>query len=102
LTSLGWVLIHLDDRFFLTVPQRPDTEDLIRREGYHHIVPWDNAPVTPENAHQVLEEAERALRNCPDQATFAWAYKARALQQLHRNREAFEAGRNISKMLWIQ
>jgi hypothetical protein len=39
LTSLGWVLIHLDDRFFLTLPQRPDTEDLIRREGYHHIVP---------------------------------------------------------------
>jgi hypothetical protein len=58
---------------------------------YRLIRPWENAPVTPATAQQVLEEANRALHHCPDQATFAWAYKAEALRLLGRHAESFEA-----------
>ena len=40
----------------------PATDALIERERYRWIRMWENAPVTPENARQVLREAERALR----------------------------------------
>jgi hypothetical protein len=82
LTALEWVLVHVDDRAFIMVRHTPATAGLIQREGYRFIRPWENAPVTPANAPQVLEEANRALRHCPDGATFAHAYKANALYQL--------------------
>jgi hypothetical protein len=40
---------------------------------YDIIKPWTNAPVSPGNASQVLQEATRALQQCPDGVTFAWA-----------------------------
>jgi len=40
--------------------------------------------VTPANAGQVADEAERVLTQCPEGATFAWAYKAKALRLLGR------------------
>jgi hypothetical protein len=91
LTSMGWVMIHLDDRFFLMVPRRPDMDALIEQEGYRLIRPWENAPVTPANATAVLAETERALSHCPDGASFVHAYRANALYLLGRAREAFEA-----------
>ncbi len=102
LWALGWTFVHLDDRYFVMVPRRPDMEALIQREGYHFIVPWDNAPVTTGNARRVLEEAERVLRNCPDGATFAYAYKANALYRLGRDQEAFEARLKVPEQLVIE
>jgi hypothetical protein len=57
--------------------------------------PSENAPVTRAHAPQVLEEAERALRHCPEGATFVWAYKAQALRIMGRFQESFEAWRNV-------
>jgi hypothetical protein len=102
LTSMGWHLVHLDDRYFIMVPLRGDTEALIAREAYQFIVPWDNTPVTIGNAGRVLAESERALRNCPDHATFAWAYKAEALRLLGRYQESFDAHLNIPEKLVIE
>jgi hypothetical protein len=98
LTSMGWVIIHLDDRLFVMVRQTPARQALI----YRFIRPWENAPVTADNAPHVLAEANRALQNCPDGATFAWAYKAEALWQLGRHQEAFEAGLKIPERLVIK
>jgi hypothetical protein len=102
LTSMGWALIHIEDRFFVMVPRRPDMEALIEHEGYRHIVSWENRPVTVENARHVLAEAERALRHCPDQAAFVWSYKAKALRLLGRHQEAWEAGLKIPETLVIK
>jgi hypothetical protein len=49
----------------------------------------------------VRREAERALQNYPDGATFAWAYKAEALRRLGRRQEAFDAGLQIHAKLVI-
>jgi hypothetical protein len=102
LTSLGWVMIHVDDCFFLMAPRRPDTEVLIQQEGYRLIRPWENAPVTPANATAVLAEAERALSHCPDGASFVHAYRANALYLLGRAREAFEAQLKVHERLVIE
>jgi tetratricopeptide (TPR) repeat protein len=51
--------------------------------------------VTLGNAKQVLAEAERALEQCPDGATFAWAYKAEALRLLGRYEESVAAAQKI-------
>ena len=68
-----WVPGHYDDHAFVMVKRAPDTEVLIRREGYRFIRPWENAPITTASAGQVLEEANRALRNCPSAASWAYA-----------------------------
>jgi hypothetical protein len=69
---------------------------------YKLIRPWENAPVDRANATQVLAEAERALRSCPGEATFAWSYKARALQTLGRHQEALDAALKIPKQFMIR
>jgi Flp pilus assembly protein TadD len=64
--------------------------------------PWENALVTLDNARQMLAEAERALRHCPDDgATFAHAYKTVALRQLGRHQEAREAARQVPAMMTV-
>jgi hypothetical protein len=50
----------------------------------------------------VLQEAERALQHCPGGTSFAWAYKAEALQRLGRHAEAREAARMIPAKLVIE
>ena len=62
---------------------------------------WENAPVTRDNAPAILEEAERALRNCPDGATFVYAYKANALSRLGFPAAAEAAARHIPEALVI-
>jgi hypothetical protein len=74
----GWVSVHFDDPAMVLVPaaqQQPS----IAREAYPFMRSWENVPVTAANASVVLEEAERALRNRPNNANFVWKYKARAL-----------------------
>jgi hypothetical protein len=56
----------------------------------------------PANASQGLDEAERALRNCPDGATFAWAYKAESLRLLGRYQESFDARLKVADRLDIR
>jgi hypothetical protein len=95
----AWIPVHYDDHAFVMVRRTPDTEVLIRREGYRFIRPWENAPMTTANASQVLEEANRALRNCPNAASWAYAYQAEALLRLGRDEEARAAARQIPKVL---
>jgi hypothetical protein len=102
LQARGWVLVHLDDTYYGMVPKRPAFEALIAREGYHHIAPWDNAPVTPGNARRVLEEANRSLYYCHERASFAWAYRARSLATLGRHKEALEARLKIPERMVIE
>jgi hypothetical protein len=66
---------------------------------YRFIRPWYNPPITPSNASEVLEEANRVLHHCGHDASFGWAYKARALQRLGRHQEAVEASVNIPARL---
>jgi hypothetical protein len=94
----GWRLVHVQDQWVIAV-RLPLALPAI---PYHLIRPWENAPVTPENAPQVLEEANRALASCPDGATFAWAYKAEALRLLGRHQESFEARLKVPERLVIE
>jgi hypothetical protein len=96
----GWVTVHLDDRYFIMV--RQPVAAARQWPVYQVISPWDNVRVTPANARQVLEEANRALSQCPAAATFTWAYKANALRLLGRHDEALEAGLKIPEQLVIQ
>jgi hypothetical protein len=98
LVRQGWRFVFFDNRHFIMVPadSRPDLP------GYAHILPWDNLPVTPATAGQVLDEAERALLACPSHATFAWAYKAEALRLLGRHEESKAARVNVPRQLWIE
>ena len=91
LASRGWRLVHLDDGYFIMVRQ----SFAQRVPTYTLIKSWEYAPVDRTNATHVLAEAERALRNCPGEATFAWGYKAKALRSLGRYQEALDAALNI-------
>jgi hypothetical protein len=91
LAERGWRLIHLDDRYFMMVRQTAAQ----RMPVYTRLKPWERGPIDRANATQVLAEAERALQTCPGEATFAWGYKAKALQALGRDQEALNAARNI-------
>jgi hypothetical protein len=103
LEAHGWRRVHKDNRFFILVRRTPATAALIQREGYRHIRMLKGAleTVTAENAGEVLQEAERALRHCPEDATFVWAYKTVALRELGRHAEAQDAGRQIPAQLII-
>ena len=98
LATRGWVLVHLDDRYFMMVRQNSARGMPV----FKLIKPWENAPVDRANATQVLAEAERALQNCPGEATFAWSYKARALRILGRHQEALDAAVKIPKQFVIR
>jgi hypothetical protein len=98
LVAHGWVLVHLDDSHFIMARQSAAQGMPI----YKLIKPWENAPVDRANATQVLAEAERALENCPGEATFAWSYKARALRILGRHQEAMDAAVKIPKSFMIR
>jgi hypothetical protein len=98
LAARGWVLIHLDDRFFMMVRQNPAQG----MQVFKLIKAWENAPVDRANATQVLAEAEQALQNCPSGAAFAWSYKARALRLLGRYQEALDAAGKIPKQFVIR
>jgi hypothetical protein len=98
LAAQGWVLIHLDDGYFIMVRQQLAQ----RLPAYKFIRPWENARVDHTNATEVLAEAERALRNCPSKASFAWSYKARALRTLGREQEALDAAVNIPQRFVIR
>ena len=102
LKMLNWGFVYLDDRLAILVAPRPEHASLVQREGYRHILPWVNMPVSPLNAHRVLGEAERALAACPNGARFAWAYKSEALRLLGRQAESDAARRQVPKVLWIE
>jgi hypothetical protein len=88
----AWALVYVDDQRFIWLRRTPDTSALIDREEFRLIRPWfAPQPVTAANASAVLDEAERAVRNCHEHATFAYAYKAKALRLLGREAEAREA-----------
>ena len=88
--------MHADDHYVILVrlPTQIPT--------YRFIRPWSNELVTPGNAYQVLEEANRAFRNWPEEATFAWAYESRALHHLGRHQESFEAQLKVPETLVIR
>ena len=92
------MLIHVDDSYFMMVRQ----SSAGGIPSYKLIKPWEKAPVERANATHVLAEAERALRNCLDEATFAWSYKARALRILGRYQEASDAALKIPKQFVIR
>jgi hypothetical protein len=98
LATRGWVLVHLDDRYFVMVRQRAAQG----MRPYKLIRAWENAPVDRGNATQVLAEADRALRDCPGEASFAWSYKARALRTLGRYEEALDAAVKIPKQFMLR
>jgi hypothetical protein len=98
LAAHGWVLIHLDDSYFMMMRQ----SSARGMQVFKLIKAWENAPVDRANATQVLAEAERALQNCPGEATFAWSYKARALRILGRYQEALDAADKIPKQFVIR
>jgi hypothetical protein len=83
-----WTPVHYDDRAFILVRRRPETEELIQREAFRVIRPPGEAPlaVDASNAAAVLEEVDRIIQNCPT-TRFARAYRAQALRLLPQTEE---------------
>jgi hypothetical protein len=81
----GWVPVHYDDRAMILVKRTAETEELIQHEGFRVIKPPVGAEIKIDttNAAQILEEADRALRNCPT-SLFAHRYKEKALLSLQQ------------------
>jgi tetratricopeptide (TPR) repeat protein len=94
-----WAPIYYDSRAFIVVKRKPETEDLIRREGFHYIRPAVITPtaVSSENAPMVLEEADRLIRNCPT-ALFGWFYRTKALLMLQRFEDSLETSRKAATL----
>ena len=94
----------MDNQHSIMVRQMPETAELIAREGYRHIRSWEGAlqTVTEANAGEVLQETWRALRQCPEEATFAWAYHSNALWMLGRHEEASLAARMAPRVIEIE
>lgn len=86
------------------VPRRPEYETLIAREGYRWIRPWvqPSAVMTRGNAPQILAEAERAWRTCPERATFVHTYRTTAYSYLGRPKEARAALAIVPKTLVLR
>ena len=65
------------------------------RPVYRWIVPgepaWGYLPPGGVVAPQVLEEANRAVRECPERATFVHPYRVAAFHALGRHQEAWRA-----------
>ena len=99
--ELGWVVIVMSERMVLMVRPSPTYARLIAEHGYWHILPWDNWPVTSENAPAVLAEADRAFRECPEHATFTHAYRATALYRLGRTEEADRAATQVPERVGL-
>lgn len=99
LVTQGWRLIHIDDSILMFVPQRPDTADLIEREGYWWFRSWDPPPITRGNAARALAETERAIRHCPEASMAAQAFKVNALRVLGRHDEAAAAARHVEALV---
>jgi hypothetical protein len=102
LLARGWGLVHTDDWAFVLVAPRPETAELIRREGYRWLRFWEKTPITPANAPGVLAEAERAIQRCPQWSAAAWANKAKALRALGRTAEWREAYRQFQAVTWAR
>jgi hypothetical protein len=95
----GWVVVHVEDHWLIMVRQEAAKPASV----YHHIRPWASTTmITPAIARAVLDEATRALDQCPGSATFAWAWKAQALQVLGQYQGAFDAGLHIPERLRLE
>jgi hypothetical protein len=100
LVQLGWVFVFESNGLFIMA--HPTHTALIQEEGYRHILAWQNLAVTPANAPAVLREADRALQACPAGASFAHAYRAKALRMLGRESDVLDEVLKVPKELWIE
>jgi tetratricopeptide (TPR) repeat protein len=87
-----WVPVYYDNRAFILVRNAPRHRDLINREAFRVLRPGaiGSTVVSSESGAQLLEESERAIRNCPT-STVGHFYKSKALQYLGRYEEALTA-----------
>ncbi len=94
-----WVPVYYDNRAFILVRNTPENSDLISREAFRVLRPGaiGSTVVSGESGHQLLEESERAIENCP-MSTVGHFYKSKALQYLRRYEEALAATRVILEM----
>jgi hypothetical protein len=94
----GWWLVHLNDAIFVMVDSGVHGD----LWPYQHILPQVHLRVTRHNARAVLWEADWALAACPEAATFAHAYRVRALYMLGRPADATRAQQQIPKRRVIE
>jgi hypothetical protein len=88
LIAMGeWALVHVDDLHLVLVRRSPQHAALIAREGYQRLKAQPQLSVTSDTAAQILDEAERSMRHCPQWSAAAWSYKANALHALGRQEE---------------
>jgi hypothetical protein len=94
-----WVPVYYDNRAFILVRNTPEHRDLINREAFRILRPGviGSTVVSGESGVQLLEESERAIKNCPT-ATVGHFYKSKALQYLGRYEEALVATGEILEM----
>jgi len=91
-----WAPVYYDQKAFILLKRKPETEALIREEEFKVITPGIISPtrITDENAAAVLVEADRAIRDCEDSA-FGYFYRSQALQRLGRLDEAISTNLKV-------
>jgi tetratricopeptide (TPR) repeat protein len=88
----GWAQVFFDDENLVLVPRDRTDPKLLERDAYRVALPalLPSAEVRPADAEAFLQEADRALRVCPQAWLPRW-YRAQALVHLGRPQEAREA-----------
>jgi tetratricopeptide (TPR) repeat protein len=88
----GWVQVFFDDENLVLVPRDRTDPELVERDAYRVALPalLPTAAVRPGEAAAFLQEADRALRDCPNAWLPRW-YRTQALVHLGRPEEALEA-----------
>jgi hypothetical protein len=100
LASTGqWAPVYYDDRSFILLRRKPETEEFIRKMELKVLNPSRIGPmgITAGNAAQAAEEADRCMSNCP-KALLPYFFKSRALLYLGRAEEALATSRKVLEM----
>jgi len=93
-----WAPVYYDDRAFILVRRRPDNEKFVADHEFRLFKPTSTQAIfSLVEAPHLLEETERAIRDCPAGAV-GHQYKGGALLLLGRYEEALAASRRAAEL----
>lgn len=97
-STTEWAPVYYDDRAFILVRRRPDNEKFVADHEFRLFKRTSRQAIfSLVEAPHLLEETERAIRDCPH-AAVGHQYKGGALLVLGRYEEALAASRRAVEL----